>query len=120
MEMTKAIEALGALAQETRLQAFRLLLEAGPAGLPAGEVARRLAVPANTMSGHLAILARAGLVRQLREGRLILCSADLPGLRALLGFLLEDCCGGRPEACAPLLEALPATPSCCPREGAAP
>ena len=86
-----AVQALGALAQETRLRVFRLLVEAGPQGLPAGEVARRLGVPANTMSGHLGILARAGLVLQRRDSRLILCSADFAGLRALLDFLLRDC-----------------------------
>ena len=108
-----AVQALGALAQETRLRVFRLLVEAGPQGLPAGEVARRLGVPANTMSGHLGILARAGLVLQRRDSRLILCSADFAGLRALLDFLLRDCCGGQAAACAPLLDSL-LPMACCP------
>lgn len=109
----EAIEALGALAQETRLRVFRLLVEQGPAGLPAGAIARACGVPANTMSAHLGILARAGLVRPRRESRQVIYAADFAGVRGLVGFLLQDCCRGRPEFCAPLLDAaLPA--SCCP------
>jgi DNA-binding transcriptional ArsR family regulator len=113
MDQMAAIAAFGALAQETRLAAFRLLLEARPAGLPAGEVARRLAVPHNTLSTHLSLLARAGLVAARRDSRSILYSADLGGLRRLLAFLLEECCGGRPELCTPLLDAAIPAP-CCP------
>jgi DNA-binding transcriptional ArsR family regulator len=119
MDTSGAVEALAALAQETRIGVFRLLAGAGAAGLPAGEVARRLGVPHNTMSGHLAILARAGLVAARREGRSMIYAADLAGLRALLGFLLEECCGGRPELCAPLLDAALGETACCPEESAA-
>ncbi|WP_431268003.1 ArsR/SmtB family transcription factor [Dankookia sp. P2] len=105
MDEKVAVEALGALAQDTRLRTFRLLMECGPDGLPAGEVARRIGTPSNTMSTHLAILARAGLVRSRREGRVIHYAIELGGIRDLVGFLVEQCCGGRPEACAPLLDA---------------
>jgi DNA-binding transcriptional ArsR family regulator len=81
---------------------FRLLVRAGPEGLPAGELAREVGALPNTLSSHLTILAHAGLIRSRREGRSILYSADYEGMRALLGFLMEDCCGGRPEICAPL------------------
>ena len=113
MDMTQAVEAFGALAQPTRLSVFRLLVEAGADGLAAGDIARRLEVPHNTLSTHLGLLARAGLATSRRAGRSVIYSVDQDGLRALLAFLLEDCCRGRPELCAPLLAAaLPA--ACCP------
>ena len=117
MESTAAIEALSALAHPGRLQVFRLLVRAGPDGLAAGEIARTLGAPANTMSTQLAILARAGLIRSHRESRSIIYAADFGEVSALLGFLMEDCCQGRPEICAPIL----ATAACCPpsRTGAA-
>jgi arsenate reductase len=93
------IEVLAALAHPTRLAAFRRLVEAGPEGLPAGEIARLLNVPHNTLSGHLADLVLAGLVRSRREGRSVIYSADLDGLARLVTFLAADCCGGRPESC---------------------
>ena len=96
--------ALGALAQETRLEAFRLLVKAGPAGLPAGEVARALEAPHNTMSSHLGILTAAGLAASRRDGRSVIYSVELEGTRALRAFLMEDCCGGRPELCTPVLD----------------
>jgi DNA-binding transcriptional ArsR family regulator len=99
MEENVAIEALGALAQGTRLGVFRRLVRAGPEGLPAGVVARALDVPANTMSTHLAILERAGLVTSRREGRLIYYAASLDRVRDLVGFLLEDCCAGNADVC---------------------
>lgn len=95
-----AVEALSALANSTRLAAFRRLVEAGPDGLPAGEAARLLNVPHNTLSTHLAALAAAGLARSRRDGRSVIYSADLDGLAKLVTFLAADCCGGRPEACA--------------------
>lgn len=104
MESSNAIEALAALAHPGRLSAFRLLVKAGVAGLPAGEVARLLDTPANTMSAQLAILARADLVRARRESRSIIYTADYGQITALLGFLMEDCCQGRPEICEPLSE----------------
>jgi DNA-binding transcriptional ArsR family regulator len=101
-----AINALGALAQGTRLDTFRLLVKHEPIGLAAGEVARQLDVPQNTMSAHLAILARAGLVRAERKSRSIIYRADLDTLRTLTVFLVRDCCEGRPELCAPLIDDL--------------
>lgn len=103
MDMTETIAALGALAQTTRLETFRLLVAHEPRGLPAGEVARRLGVPQNTMSTHLAILARAGLVRRRRLGRSVTCRAGLERLRDLTLFLVDDCCGGDPALCDPLI-----------------
>jgi DNA-binding transcriptional ArsR family regulator len=104
MESDDAVEALGALAHPRRLAVFRLLVQAGPDGMPAGEVARALDTPANTMSTQLAILTRAGLIRSRRESRSIIYVADYRQITALLGFLMEDCCQGRAEICAPLTE----------------
>ncbi|SHK00881.1 Helix-turn-helix domain-containing protein [Roseomonas rosea] len=106
MDTTEAVAALGALAQSTRLEAFRLLVAAEPGGLPAGEIAERLGVPQNTMSAHLAVLSRAGLVQAERQGRSVIYRAGLDGLRDLTLFLLKDCCGSRAELCAPVIEAL--------------
>ena len=108
---------MGALGQETRLRAFRLLVEAGEEGVPAGEIARRLDVPHNTMSSHLALLTRAGLIRSRRESRSIIYTADFAGIRALLAFLVQDCCRGRPEACGPLLDAVLPVAACCATTG---
>ncbi|MFL1461670.1 ArsR/SmtB family transcription factor [Roseococcus sp. DSY-14] len=107
MDENSAILALDALAQPTRLAAFRRLVAAPAEGLPAGELARVLAVPHNTLSTHLSALARAGLLRANREGRVVRYAADPAGIRALLGFLLHDCCGGRPELCRPSTECPP-------------
>lgn len=106
MDNKRALETLSALAQGTRLDVFRLLVKAGPGGLCAGEIVERLAVRQNTMSTNLGVLARAGLVRSEREGRSIRYVADLDGMHGLLAYLMEDCCGGRPETCAPLLKQL--------------
>ena len=106
MDQIAAIAALGSLAQETRLEAFRLLVRHEPDGLPAGEIARQLDVPQNTMSSHLATLARAGMVQSERQSRSIVYRADLDALRALTLFLVKDCCSGRTELCAPLLAEL--------------
>ena len=113
MESDAAIDALGALAHPGRLAVFRLLVKAGGQGLPAGEVARLLETPANTMSTQLAILARAGLVRHRRESRSIIYTADYGQITALLGFLMEDCCQGRPEICAPLGELTACSTAAC-------
>lgn len=110
MDNESAIASLGALAQGTRLDVFRLLVRNAPDGMAAGEVARQLGVPQNTMSAHLGILARAGIVRAERHSRSIVYRADLDGLRALTLFLVKDCCAGSPELCAPLLAEL--APSC--------
>ena len=112
MDKEPAILALAALAQGTRLDVFRLLVSCEPDGMPAGEIARQLVVPHNTMSTHLAVLTRAGLVRAERQSRSIIYRAELGQVRALVGFLLKDCCGGRPEVCAPLVAEF--TPCCTP------
>ena len=106
MKSIAAIDALGALAQGTRLDTFRLLVRHEPEGLPAGEIARELDVPQNTMSAHLAILARAGLVRSERRSRQIIYRADLDAVRGLMLFLVKDCCAGSAELCAPLVAEL--------------
>ena len=96
------LAALGALAQESRLSVFRALVEAGPEGLAAGEIAGRLAVPPPTLSFHLAQLKGAGLVGARREGRSLIYAADFATMRKLVDYLLENCCAGRPNAaCAP-------------------
>jgi DNA-binding transcriptional ArsR family regulator len=92
METKQAVEALSAMAQETRLEALRLLVQAGPAGLAAGEIARRLDVPAPTLSFHLRARLHAGLVSAAREGRSLLYAADFARLRGLVAFLSENCC----------------------------
>jgi DNA-binding transcriptional ArsR family regulator len=117
MESKQAISAFAALAQPTRLDVFRLLMEHEPDGLPAGEVARQMDVPHNTMSTHLAILTRAGLIEAERQSRSIIYRARLDAVRALAGFLVKDCCGGRPEICAPLIAEL--SPCCPPQKIAA-
>lgn len=106
MELSDAIAALAALAQATRLDTFRLIVRHEPEGLPAGELARLLDVPANTMSAHLGTLARAGLVAGTRHSRSIVYRANLERLRELILFLLKDCCGGDAALCAPLIAEL--------------
>lgn len=100
MESNDALLAFAALSQSTRLAVFRLLMAHEPDGLPAGEVARRLDVPQNTLSTHLAILTRADLVEAERRSRSIIYRARPASVRALADFLMRDCCGGHPEACA--------------------
>ncbi len=99
MEEKEAIKAFAALAQEHRLNVFRLLVRHAPHGLPAGQIAAQVGVPASTMSTHLAQLERAGLLRSWREQRRILYAVETEGIRQLVLFLTEDCCGGRPELC---------------------
>jgi DNA-binding transcriptional ArsR family regulator len=106
MDIREATAVLSALAQPTRLHAFRLLVSHEPEGLPAGEVARLLEVPQNTSSTHLAILAGAGLVRSERNGRSINYRVDLDRFRALTVYLLKDCCSGNARLCAPLIAEL--------------
>ncbi|MCX7307791.1 MAG: metalloregulator ArsR/SmtB family transcription factor [Afipia sp.] len=114
MESENTILALAALAQSTRLDVFRLLVKREPHGLPAGDIAKALAVPQNTMSSHLAILSRAELISATRCGRSIVYRADLALLQNVVLFLLKDCCGGRPEICAPVVESL--SLSCSPKK----
>ena len=102
MEIKTGAATLAALAHEGRLAAFRLLVQAGAAGMPAGEIARRLDVLPNTLSANLNVLSHAGLVVSRRHGRSIIYTADYDAMRALLAFLMEDCCGGAPEICAPI------------------
>lgn len=109
MKNQATITALAALAQTTRLDVFRLLVRHEPEGLPAGELARELATPHNTMSSHLAILVRAGLVSGERHSRSIVYRADLDRLREVMTYLVKDCCGGRAELCTLLIADL----TCC-------
>jgi ArsR family transcriptional regulator, arsenate/arsenite/antimonite-responsive transcriptional repressor len=113
MESEQAILALAALAQPTRLDVFRLLVKHEPEGLAAGDIAKALAVPQNTMSSHLGVLSRAALVTAQRFSRSIVYRADLGAFRGVMLFMLKDCCDGRPEICAPLIEDL--TPCCQPK-----
>jgi len=109
MQIPTAVEALSALAHGHRLAVFRLLVRAGTDGVPAGEIAREVGVLPNTLSTHLTILGHAGLIRSRRDGRSVIYSADYDGMRDLLGFLVADCCAGRPEICGALVNAA----SCC-------
>lgn len=102
MKHTTAVEALKALAHDTRLATYRLLVQAGPDGLAVGEISDRLKLPAPTLTSHLNLLRQAGLVRDVREGRSIRCRADYARMNALLGFLTENCCGNDTASCAPV------------------
>ncbi len=104
MELDIAIRRLSALAQDGRLEVFRLLVRAGAEGLAAGEIARTLEVPPNTLSAQLTVLANAQLVRSRRDGRSIIYCADYDRMSELLAYLMEDCCQGRAEVCTPLAE----------------
>ncbi|HUW74001.1 MAG TPA: metalloregulator ArsR/SmtB family transcription factor [Methyloceanibacter sp.] len=112
MDTNQAVSRLSALAQESRLNVFRMLVRAGSNGLAAGDIARSLAVPHNTMSSHLAILSRAKLVQARKDGRSVIYAVDLEGTRGLLSFLMEDCCQGEPAVCGPVIESTLA--ACCP------
>lgn len=112
MELKAATIKLSALGHEGRLAIFRLLVQAGPPGLAAGEVARRLEMLPNTLSANLNVLSHAGLIGSRREGRSIIYAADYAAMTGLLGFLMQDCCNGTPEICAPL-EGLIAGAACC-------
>ena len=94
-----AISALSALAQPTRLAIFRLLVKHEPIGVTAGVIAETIGAPHNTLSTHLAILVRAGLLRSSREGRTIIYRSDVEGMRSVIAFLVDDCCVGHPELC---------------------
>lgn len=103
METEAALACLAALSQSTRLGAFRQLVRAEPEGLAAGELARKLSVPQNTLSAHLSVLSHAALITSARNGRSVVYRADLARLAALVRYLAEDCCGGRADVCAPLI-----------------
>ena len=113
MELSLATRRLHALAQDSRLAVFRLLVRAGGDGVPAGEIARELGVAPNTLSAHLSVLANAGLVASRREGRSIIYAADYAGMGELLAFLVEDCCQGRAEVCASRSARAIARAPCC-------
>lgn len=102
MEGSQAVNALGALANEHRLAAYRLLVERGPGGLPAGVIAERLGLPPSSLTFHLQHLHRAGLVTQQRMSRQIIYAADFGAMNGLIGYLTENCCGGDSAACAPV------------------
>lgn len=106
MDESRALEALAALGQQSRLKVFRHLIRAGREGAPAGAIAEALEIVPNTLSTHLGHLARAGLIVGKREGRVIRYAADFDGVAGLLTYLMEDCCQGRPEACRPALATL--------------
>ena len=117
MESRDAIRRLAALAQDGRLAIFRLLVMTGHEGLAAGEIARTLTVPPNTLSAQLNVLANAGLVESRRDGRSIVYTADYDAMSGLLLYLMEDCCRGRPEVCAPLAAAASRAACCDQPEG---
>ena len=112
MELSIATRRLHALAQDSRLAVFRLLVRAGREGVAAGDIARELGVAPNTLSAHLSVLANAGLVGSRREGRSIIYAADYAGMSELLAFLVEDCCQGREEICSPVGAAIARAPCC--------
>ncbi|SDP48662.1 DNA-binding transcriptional regulator, ArsR family [Phyllobacterium sp. YR620] len=114
MDQYATIEAFAALAQPTRLDAFKLIVTREPEGIAAGEISRLLSVPQNTMSSHLAVLSRAGLISSQRQSRSIIYRADFESLRGAINFLLKDCCAGHPSICAPLLSDI--VPCCPPSE----
>ncbi|MDF1860364.1 MAG: metalloregulator ArsR/SmtB family transcription factor [Verrucomicrobiales bacterium] len=103
-----AVIALSSLAQESRLKVFRLLVKAGPEGMPAGTIAEKLKIPANTLSFHLKELANAGLVKSRKVGRSVIYEMHAGNIGVLMSFLTEDCCQGHPDLCLPQ-----AAPSCC-------
>lgn len=109
MHKDDAINAFAALAQPTRLEVFRLLVKAGHAGCAAGAIGEKLGIRQNTMSVHLGVLARTPLVSNKRQGRSIRYYADFAGIRGLMAYLMQDCCGGNEEICAPLFETLSCT-----------
>ena len=111
METKAALSQLSALAQDNRLAVFRLLVKAGHDGLPAGDIAAALDVPPNTLSAQLNILSQSGLVSGQRQGRSIIYSANFDSVSGLIVFLMEDCCEGRTDVCAPVLEM--ARSACC-------
>jgi ArsR family transcriptional regulator, arsenate/arsenite/antimonite-responsive transcriptional repressor len=112
LSLPHAISVLAALAQPTRLEIFKLLLRHEPIGVAAGAIADKLGAAHNSISTHLAILVRAGLLRSAREGRTIIYRADIKGMRSLIGFLVNDCCDGHPDLCA-LVDVAPNCTNAC-------
>lgn len=112
MDRQSVVTSLSALAHGGRLDIFRLLVKAGPDGLPAGEIARSLQVMPNALSANLKVLSHAGLIGSRRDGRSIIYAADYSAMSNVLGFLMEDCCGGDAAICAPLVD-IAARSACC-------
>jgi DNA-binding transcriptional ArsR family regulator len=106
MDTKASLTIFDALSQETRLATMRLLIQVGPVGLQAGEIAERLGIRQNTMSTNLKILAHAGLVTSTRDGRSIIYATNYSAVQALILFLMQDCCGGRPALCQPIFDQL--------------
>ena len=104
MEIKNAVAGLSALAHEGRLTVFRMLVQAGPTGIAAGEIARQMEVPPNTLSANLTILSHAGLIDSRREGRSVIYTARYQNMTELLEYLMKDCCGGSPEICSSLAD----------------
>lgn len=114
MKSSDAVSALAALAQDHRLAVYRMLVKRGPEGMSAGEIAGALRIPASSLSFHLAQLNHVGLVIQRRESRSLIYSADFDRMNGLLAYLVEDCCQGRPEVCAPMAETVSRAACCAP------
>lgn len=106
MDTSRALSAFSALSQPTRLAVFRLLIKSGAQGMLSGEIGERLTIRQNTMSANLTLLLNAGLVRNERQGRTIRYFANFEAVRGLLAFLMEDCCGGNPDICQPIIDEL--------------
>jgi ArsR family transcriptional regulator, arsenate/arsenite/antimonite-responsive transcriptional repressor len=106
MDISSASFAFAALSQPVRLDVVRLLVSAGPDGLAAGEIADALGIKQNTMSANLAVLLRAGLITNERFARFIVYRANMEAMAELIGFMMKDCCGGKPELCAPALQSI--------------
>ena len=106
MKLDRAVSAFGALSQQTRLKTLRFLVRKAPEPVPAGAIALAMGVPQNTMSSHLSILVKAGLLQSNRSGRSILYTVDLDGLGALVTYLVADCCQGQPENCSAIVDSI--------------
>ena len=111
MEIKRAVTALSSLAQESRLQIFRMLVKAGPEGMPAGKIAEKIKIPPNTLSFHIKELANAGLVKSQKVGRSVIYAMHTRNIGGLMSFLTEDCCQGHPDLCMPA-----SASSCCTSE----
>ena len=109
MDINEALTAFSALSNKPRLDAFRLLIKAGVAGMSSGQIGERLGAKQNSTSTNLSILEASGLISSTRQGRSVIYSANMDGIRGLLGFLMEDCCGGHPDICQPVLNEI----ACC-------
>lgn len=113
MKIDIAVDSLSALAHEGRLSIFKLLVKAGPEGVAAGDIARRLDSPPSSLTANLNVLSQAGLIESRRDGRSIIYSARYEQMTKLLGYLMENCCNGSPEICAPLVSITNKAAACC-------